>query len=602
MMIFIRTLKQKFLQKTSLRVKLLIVTFTLIILPLTVTGVIMYYNTSNMYIDSVYQLSNMSLDNASRVLDSRLSLALNTADTVAGSSEVQRILSRDLENYSLEEQLNDMKVLSLYLRKFVRESEIVSVRLSVRDGLIYSNEGQNFINIDDLDYELKFNSFLEQKVVYPCYWLNNTIKGRENIALTKDVVSCIKVIHNVNNYDEILGCVFVDIPINSLNSILVQADLTGDSILYAVDQNNVVRATAGNKKVSEEVPEMPFEFISSNSSMIRLANTKYQLHVQELTQSNWKILFLVPLSKIQNTCNRLIIFTLVLLVTLAGITLLMGNLIYKNTFNRMQKVVISMQNVQEGNLDIELPVIINDEIGQIEQNYNYMIRRIRDLIKETYSLAEKTKNAELKALQAQINPHFLYNTINTISWAAMDYGAEKVCRMLKSLSDFYKLSLQPSKQEIKLKDEIHHIELYIDIQNMRYKDGVKLTIDIPEEIKDYAIPNMILQPLVENSVIHGIMAKETKRGEIKVDGTLCENDILLSIIDSGIGMNETTLKRATQYKLPNEEYGIYNIQERLHLKYGKKYGLFFASRFGYGTRVEIRIPTRISEEDGSITQ
>ncbi len=202
-------------------------------------------------------------------------------------------------------------------------------------------------------------------------------------------------------------------------------------------------------------------------------------------------------------------------------------------------------------------------------------------------------------LQAQINPHFLYNTLDTIIWLAEDGKSSQVVSMVTSLSDFFRTVLSDGRDSIRISEEISHIRSYLEIQQFRYSDIMEYEIQIPDEIGEHSIIKLTLQPLVENALYHGIKNKRGM-GKIRVSGEIQESTILLYVEDNGIGMlpdklrELNTLLSGTQSKkIPTEKelgFGIVNVSERIQLNYGQEYGIYYESEYGTGTKVTVKIP------------
>jgi len=201
---------------------------------------------------------------------------------------------------------------------------------------------------------------------------------------------------------------------------------------------------------------------------------------------------------------------------------------------------------------------------------------------------------ELKALQAQINPHFLYNTLDMANWLAMKYNAEDIRVLISSLSDFYKLSLSNGEDFISVRNEIEHVSAYVRIQNMRFRDKIDLRVDVPEELMDYRTLKLLLQPLVENAILHGIMEKITQTGTIWIRGKMDGDTIELIVEDDGIGMDDDTVRGILDGTLKKKigGYGMRNIHNRLELIFGYPFGLTVESRIGEGTKAKVRIPVQ----------
>ena len=223
---------------------------------------------------------------------------------------------------------------------------------------------------------------------------------------------------------------------------------------------------------------------------------------------------------------------------------------------------------------------------------NYMISKINILVEEKYKLGLEVKNLELKALQAQINPHFLYNSLEMINSTALLNNIPDIAAQVTALSRFYRLSLSQGKEIITIGEELEHIRIYIHIQNMRFQNRISYNIDVQEEVLKYKTLKIILQPIVENSIIHGIFEKDSKSGVISVSVDKMNDSIFINIEDDGIGIPEEKLKNLLNYSIPEEAsgYGIKNIDQRIRLYYGQKYGLSFLSKPGAGTKATVHIP------------
>ena len=221
---------------------------------------------------------------------------------------------------------------------------------------------------------------------------------------------------------------------------------------------------------------------------------------------------------------------------------------------------------------------------------------MNQLIKKQAKAAEDLRIAEFNSLQAQINPHFLYNTMDMINWMAQQGRTLEVSNAVQNLSRFYKLTLSRKKGISSIAKEEEHVSIYVHLQNMRYHDSISLISDIPDELMEYQIPKLTLQPVVENSILHGILEKPSKSGTIVLTGWVEEEDIVLLISDDGVGIapdklpvilsgNGTSISGGTNI-------AIYNTHRRLQVLYGTKYGLSYSSHLGQGTEVLIRIPAK----------
>jgi two-component system sensor histidine kinase YesM len=222
-----------------------------------------------------------------------------------------------------------------------------------------------------------------------------------------------------------------------------------------------------------------------------------------------------------------------------------------------------------------------------------MMAEIGQLVDEKYRLGQEVKNLELKALQAQINPHFLYNTLDLINWMSMRHGAAEIGTLVAALSRFYKLSLGKGDGTADLREELEHARTYVQIQNMRFENAIVLQVEVPDALLACRAPKLIIQPLVENAIFHGIMMKPEERGTVRIQGGESGGTLWLTVDDDGVGMSEERGRAVLLGSAGSSEYhgyGVRNIHERLQLAGGGDSGLSFARSPGGGTRVTIRLP------------
>lgn len=219
------------------------------------------------------------------------------------------------------------------------------------------------------------------------------------------------------------------------------------------------------------------------------------------------------------------------------------------------------------------------------------------LIDEVSLIYERERKAEIRALQAQINPHFLYNTLDTIQWKALDYNAYEIAEMIQKLSQVFRISLSDGKEYIPLEQEIKHVQSYLDIQKIRYKDQFDYTLTMDKDAESLIVPKLIIQPLVENSIYHGIKGMEEK-GIIDISIQLVDEQIVIEVKDNGRGMDKKALEHLKSDLTSHAEtdhYGLHNIYEKLHLTYGRRFSFDFNSNHGFS--VKITLPFTIGDEE-----
>lgn len=269
---------------------------------------------------------------------------------------------------------------------------------------------------------------------------------------------------------------------------------------------------------------------------------------------------------------------------------------FSRPIKRLRK---SMQAVERGDFDIRVDIQSSDEIGELGKDFNIMISEIRTLIKQNNLQQELKRKSELKALQMQINPHFLYNTLESVIWMAEGRKEQEVITMVSSLARLFRLSLGKGKEIIDIRSEIEHVGHYLTIQKIRYKDKLDYEITVDPDILDLKTVKIILQPLVENAIYHGIKHKASP-GKVTVSGKRTARGVELAVHDDGIGMSREALSRLSN---PNEHsgsgggLGVRNVDERIKLYFGKEYGLDFESAEDKGTTVFVRLPALEEAEE-----
>ncbi len=235
-----------------------------------------------------------------------------------------------------------------------------------------------------------------------------------------------------------------------------------------------------------------------------------------------------------------------------------------------------------------------DEVGVLSKSMNQMIEKINELLSQITKEQIRIREAELELLQSQINPHFLYNTLDTIIWLAEGGDQKRVVDMVKSLSAFFRTSLSRGHDIIPIREELLHAKSYLEIQQFRYQDILEYEIDVPEQFGEYTIPKITIQPLIENALYHGIKNKRGG-GRIAIRGEQRGDDIVISVSDNGIGMTPERLAEVSDAltggtHFDNAVYGLYNVNERIKLKFGDKYGITLHSVYNEGSTCDILLP------------
>ena len=285
------------------------------------------------------------------------------------------------------------------------------------------------------------------------------------------------------------------------------------------------------------------------------------------------------------------------LIALVGVVVAVGIMSYliplsiTRPFKELSQVT---DEIAKGNLSGRANVNTGVEATALSNSMNTMIDKINELLEQVTTEQIRLRKAEFELLQAQINPHFLYNTLDAIIWLAEAGEQKRVVGMVRNLSDFFRTSLNQGKDINSIKEEMLHVKSYLEIQHVRYQDILSYDIEVPEALYIYSIPKITIQPLVENALYHGIKNKRGM-GHISIRGEAGEKDFTITVTDDGIGIDETRL-RQVQSGIQNKVltgkdfYGLYNVCERIRLNFGEEYGIFIESVYGEGTSVRVILP------------
>lgn len=287
-------------------------------------------------------------------------------------------------------------------------------------------------------------------------------------------------------------------------------------------------------------------------------------------------------------------FSVVAFIVIVLLILFLSYQIPLSITRPIRKLSEVTDQVAKGDLTVRSDIHTGDEVGMLSDSLNTMIDKNNELLEQVRTEQTRLRKAEFELLQSQINPHFLYNTLDAIVWLAEAGEQKKVVNMVGNLSDFFRTSLNQGKDIVSIKEELQHVRSYLEIQQVRYQDILNYEIQVPKEMEKYLIPKISIQPLVENALYHGIKNKRGC-GMILITGKLEGNILSIQVEDNGIGMSEERLEQVRlgiRRKNQNEKvvYGMYNVNERIRLNFGEVYGIKIDSIYEEKTTVSVTLP------------
>ncbi len=390
------------------------------------------------------------------------------------------------------------------------------------------------------------------------------------------------------------GVLAIDIQENELYT-LIEKESSKNNI-YIVNESGVIFSCKDknllNKNISQVLNTSIAGFKNSGSFDMTI-NGEKSLVVYTSMQNKWRIISTVPygsfLETAQVSSTRLLVLTLFILILSIILVYLTSKLITK----RITYLSSQVKKLESGNFDIKLKYASEDELGQLSKAFHRMATNLKILIKEVYEKEILKRNAEMDTLQSQINPHFLYNTLSSISALAVQQNDYRVNEMVNYLSRFYRISLNNGKKIVTVREEIELTKNYISIQQIRFQDLLHITYDIDESLFEKKTIKLILQPMIENSINHGLWNDESG---INIIIRLYKSDsgMIFEVIDDGVGISPDKQKNLfTNQVKQSTGYSMKNVNERIKLYFGEDYGVTIFSRPGIGTYVKISTPNTV---------
>lgn len=533
------------------------------------------------YLRNMTYLANMVEDNG--VIQNTLS-----AD---GFGEERPYMEQWLEYYELNKEFNSYEI----------SNSVYRFCLYVPDEVMYAGNQYYFDGVSRLKER---SDYVDLR-----YALN---RGEDYVAISRerdgvdqqDTSQMVTLYHRIaskKEKEEELGICSISVSAKYFQDIMKNANITSEGLVYLMSENGRM-ITSSNSSILQKMQKKGI-LLNYGAELFmekrKEGQKEYYITRQNVDGASWQMILIIPENEYEDQYRFLWLSAALMPGSMIAVIVLMSYLLSGYYVGRLKKLNVEMTGLESGNLNANLPITTEeDEIEEIYHNFNGMVQEVQRLMQEHYQLGKEVKMAEVRALQAQINPHFLYNTLDLINWISMDYGAEEIGTLTWNLARFYRLSLNHGKSLISIGEEVEHVEVYVNIENYHFDNAISLEVDVPEELKSYACLNIILQPFVENAIVHGIAEKpDIESCEIRICARREEQDIVFSVQDDGPGVDVKEMQKETQQDIRTAQhgYGVRNINFRLKLCFGEKYGVTYLES-EKGTHVEIKIPVMTMAE------
>jgi two-component system sensor histidine kinase YesM len=586
------------LRLRSLRSKLLFSFVAVILLPLLTLGVLGPYLSARTLENEATNHTRQLIQQVTRNIESYVRQTESIIAIVDANPEVQAFLDFEGSAQTFSAQA---RAAALQLLRSICDAhpEIAGILVVSADNRPLSNEIQP-ITRDPLTEESWYkeavaNQGTVQLLSRPIgrnLRSSQEYSAAEFVSIVKAVVdprtSLVRGVVLIDMRLQIMEAIFADLTVGRGGFLFIEAP--GGAIVYTPVNPIVYR-------VRDEWLAAPRAI-----SVRRIKGADYQIVSQLSEYTHWKTVGVFPLDEIMAQVSNLRYYSLII----AGVTVLVALLVSVFFTGGIARPVIElralMKEAEEGNLGVRFEGRQEDEIGYLGKSFNTMIEEVQKLLDLVYREQQSKREAELKILQEQIKPHFLYNTLDTIHWMAQEHGARDIVQVVDALTSLFRIGLSRGKEMIRVSDELEHVRSYLIIQKARYEDKFDFSLRTDQEVLSSMVLKLTLQPLVENAIYHGIKERRG-HGTIQVEAERRDGMLVLRVSDDGVGMSPAKLEEVRALLAPSHPhgdglagYGIHNVHERIQLSFGARYGLRFESAPDRGTTVEILHPLLDSEE------
>jgi two-component system, sensor histidine kinase YesM len=592
--------KKRMLEPRSFRFKVIFISIICLIIPATISLSIYNYLTKDTLKDQALSNANRELTIANEYVEKLLEDMLYITNFVQLDAEMNTILKEKAlrtteDGTGYQSYMDDSKI-----NKTIENITLVGEKSYVT---ILLKNGKSYKNYSTYDYDPsrmvqeKWFEKLNKLQGYESIWIESKpTVFRSEKSNNPYQISVARTLRDGNL--GIYGYVIVTIMETKINQIF--ENMKGNEEMMILDSSNNILSHRDHLKIGE-----PFQYSdqltkNNSSNIFKVSDKDYLIAEHDISFTGWKLVSLVPYKQAVNQINS--IFSKVFTVQIVSFTIFL--ILMASLLRTITKPLVHLGKIAEavkrGNLAIRSRLRGRDEVGKLAESFDHMLDRVNEMIHEITDTQERKRKAELDMLQAQINPHFLFNVLNSIRMKVLVKGDKESANMISSLSKLLRMTIDKNKEVISFREEVQIVQDYINIMNMRQKEQVKVEIAVHEEAYALQIPRFILQPIIENSIIHGL---NQSAGTIVLRTELPENQLVIIIEDNGQGMDNGSLDQLKRkliqsigtknsHKANNKGFsslGLSNVYERMFITFGGSFRMDIESLPGEGTKVIMTI-------------
>ena len=536
-------MRNKFLRWLTcgkLGAKLMCIYFLLIVLPLGMFSFYAYLRVRELIQEQTFSAAQNAFDDTCMSLESLLGRLDGVIDILSTDPLIYMMASNDPRDYTYINRLEDSAQLATTFEHLCMLADIDFIRLYVGNDYSYSNTTTNIIQISEVEHSGWYHAVRENNGRLWC--APSDLEDTEGES-PQPCFSSVQMIYNPRSVKEPLAILRADIDAKRIEQIICGSSITDNGLLLLFRGEDILLSShaASSLPCPEALARQVQDLPPHTWETIQAEGMEYYARCKKIGPSGWCIASILPYRDVFRLSREMGAEMLMTVISVAVTAYLIAYLISQSTLKRIKQLTGTMHTVESGDVAVRLEPSGNDEIAQLMDGFNQMMDRLDALMEEREEHGRQIKNLELKALQAQINPHFLYNSLDMVNSTSISRNVPEIRRMVNALGQFYRLSLSNGREVISLSEELKHAKLYVEIQNLRFENRIAAEWDTDPSADCCQIIKIVLQPLIENAILHGIFEKPSKSGRLKVQVRRLDDGIRIFVEDDGVGMDAATL-------------------------------------------------------------
>ncbi|GEM01400.1 two-component system, sensor histidine kinase YesM [Halolactibacillus halophilus] len=559
-------------KNNSLQTRIFVFTLVLVLIPVIIIGLATYSNYKNSAMDNLVYSNKSTVNQISENLTFILEDIHDLSLFVIQSNQAQNLLqnTEDRDRFAFQQKKREAEELLVHL--IGSKDYIKSIHIGTEDALlINTNRSGELLNEDQHEKILDLNG-------QACFFID---RDQSSFVYSR-------VIKNLQDITSPIGYISIHLDMNYLDDLLTTSNENVKENYYLIHNDEKLVFKRERIDTPTQI-DWHIEGTETVSKEVSIDRTNYLQTISPLEAHPFSVVHLISLDQLLQ--GRAIVprLAIVSLIVSLVVCLIVAFYFSRYIVQPVKNLESLMKEVENDNLDVTFTEKGTDEINQLGSGFNAMLTRIKYLIERVYQVEIKNKDAELKALTAQINPHFLYNTLDTIYWMSFSEGSKKSAEMAYSLSQLFRMILKEEGSVTTVENELSYVTHYLKIQEVRYQGMINFDIDVEPGIENYKTVKMVIQPLIENAITHGI--EHRGQGNISIQIKTTDHYLDIKVEDDGVGADITKLLALLDDNRFNQDmkgYALRNINDRIRLNNGVDCGLIFLTNKQQGLTVIAR--------------